>query len=352
MDRNMQKNVAFFVNDYSPGMEGVSNAVDVLLTDLRKDPGLNITLHEVSRNFRIGFSSSRISYPVFLLPVGAVLTKYLEGKSDLIHIYGSLTGRIYMRMLNRQPMLLTNASAIQEARVKECKQHWEKLTRVVVECYRDLTRVIEYGIDPHKVSMIYPAVNNVYFSYHRPPDRFTVGFASSPISNHKTALKKRGVDLLISAARELPDVHFLLLWRRKHYSGLRQLIRNRVSDNISVMNRIVSDMNTFYAIVHCTMLLPTSMDDCKPCPNSMMESLVAGKPVLVSTHVGIADLVTQSGCGLVCEPDVDDVIAKINALRQAYSTYQSKCRPTAEQYFSVSRFVKEYALLYDQLIVS
>lgn len=347
----MQKKVTLFVNDFTPGKEGVSNAINVLLRHLRNDPSLNITLHEISRNFRVKFSPSHISYPLFFLPLGTLVTKYLERKSDLIHICGSLTGRIYMKMLNRQPILLTNASAIQEARVKECKQHWGKLTKVVVECYRDQTRVIDYGIDSHKVSMIYPAVNTAHFSYHRPPDRFTVGFASSPISNHKSALKKRGVDLILSAARELPDVDFLLLWRRKHYPGLRQLIHNRMTDNISVINRILPDMNIFYATVHCTILPSTSMDDCKPCPNSIMESLAAGKPVLVSTNVGITDLVTQSGCGLAFEPERDDFIAKINALRHAYCTYQSKCRPTAEQYFSVSRFVKEYTLLYDQLIV-
>jgi len=347
----MQKKVTLFVNDFTPGKEGVSNAINILLTHLRNDPSLNITLHEISRSSRVKFSPSHISYPLFFLPLGTLVTKYLERKSDLIHICGSLTGRIYMKMLNRQPILLTNASAIQEGRVKECKQHWGKLTKVVVECHRDQARVINYGLDPHKVSMIYPAVNTAHLSYHRPPDRFTVGFASSPISNHNSSIKNRGVDLLLSAARELPDVDFVLLWRRKHYPALRQLIPNRMTDNISVTNCILPDMNTFYATIHCTILPSTVIDNCKPCPNSIMESLAAGKPVLVSDNVGIADLVTQSGCGLVFEPEPDDIIAKINALRHDYCAYQSKCRPTAEQYFSVSRFVNEYTLLYDQLLL-
>ncbi len=348
----MQKKVTLFVNDFSPGQEGVSNEIDLLLRYLVRDPNLKITLHDISSTLRFNFSSSHISYGLPFLPIGMFATKIIEKRSDLTHIYGSLTGRLYMNMLSRQPMLLTNSSAIRESRVQHCSKHWTKLDKVVVECRRDEGRVIGYGIGRDKVSLLYPAVDLDSFSYRPPTNEFTVGFASSPIAKDKEGIKKRGVDLLINVAHELKDVQFRLLWRQKHYSALERLLSSSPPKNLSITDHMLSDMNGFYASVHCTILPSTSMDDCKPCPNSIMESLSAGKPVLVSHHVGIADMVNDTGCGLVFEADVDDIIRRIQQLRDSYSMYQAKARETAEKYFSVHTVVKEYMKLYDDLIVT
>ena len=94
------------------------------------------------------------------------------------------------------------------------------------------------------------------------------------------------------------------------------------------------------------------MDDCKPCPNSIMESLAAGKPVLVSHNVGISDLIAEEGCGLVFKPEFDDILDKINEIKHNYSHYQSKARQTAEKYFSLTRLVKQYTQLYNELTES
>ena len=348
----MQKNITLFVNEFDPGTEGVSNTINLLFMNLRAQFNLNVMIHDISRTFRFYFSSSRISYGLIFLPFGIIFTKYLERQSTLLHICGSLTGRLYIKMLNRRPLLLTNASAIQESRVDDCRKYWHKLDKVIVECRRDKQRAIQYGIDPDKVALIYPAVDINAFSYHPPHDGFKVGFASSPISNDNIGIEKRGVTLLLSVAREMPDVEFVLLWRKKHYEALRGMLKKSRSTNISVINRILPDMNTFYGSVHCTILPARIMDDCKPCPNSIMESLSAGKPVLVSNNVGISDLISQEGCGLVFKAEVDDIIAKVNDMKCNYRKYQNRARQTAEKYFSVSRFVEQYKGIYNELIDS
>ena len=347
----MQKKVTLFINDFAPDREGVSKEISLLSTHLRKDINLKITLHEISSGFKFYVSSLYISYGLIFLPIGIFITKYIEKQSDLIHVFGSLTGRLYMKMLKRRPILLTNSGSIQESRLRECKKAWGKIDMLVVECKRDERRVIDYGIKAEKVALIYPAVNIDAFSYQHPADRFKVGFASSPISNDRQGINKRGVGLLLLVAREMPDVDFVLLWREKHYSALKGLINKSTSGNVSVLNRILPDMNTFYGGMHCTILPSKCADDCKPCPNSIMESLSAGKPVLVSNNVGISDIIEQEGCGLVFEAEVGDIIAKINEMRDNYDTFQSKTRWTAEQYFSIPRFVKGYKELYNQLIV-
>ncbi len=352
MDCDMQKKVTIFVNDFTPGKEGVSNELNLLMNHLARDPNLKIILHNISSTSTFTFSSSHISYGLPFLPLGMLLTKYIERASDLIHIYGSLTGRLYMKILKRKPLLLTNASAIKESRVEECSKYWHKLDKVVVECHRDEKRVVDYGIEPSKVSLLFPAVNVPAFSYHPPDDGFKVGFASSPIANDNLGIHNRGINLLLSVAPELPDVDFLLLWRRKHFDALQTLLNKSISSNVSVINRILPDMNTFYGSVHCTILPSAFMDDCKPCPNSIMESLAAGKPVLVSHNVGISDLIAEEGCGLVFKPEVADIMDKITEIKYNYSHYQSKARQTAEKHFSVPRFVKQYTQLYNELTES
>jgi len=348
----MQKNVTIFTNDFAPGKEGVSNDLHLLFTQLASDRSLNVSIHDISRNITLRLSSSHISYGLFLLPIGILLTKYKEITSDLIHIFGSLTGKLYIKLLKRHPILLTNSSAIQESRVEKCKKYWAKLDQVVVECRRDLRRVIDYGIPSHKVSLIYPAVNTSLFSYRPPPTRFTVGFASSPIAKDKLALQKRGVDLLLALARELPDVDFVLLWRERNYDALKPLITNSITSNVSLINRILPDMIPFYGSIHCIILPTTFADDCKPCPTSIMESLAAGKPVLVSNNVGIADLILETRSGLVFTPELDDMITNLKQMRDHYIQYQSKARDTAEQYFSFPRLLDNYKNLYNRLFYS
>jgi len=352
MDCDMQKKVTIFSNNFTPGREGVSNQIDLLLTHLARNSDLKITLHDISHTFRFNCSSSHISYGLPFLPFGILLTKLIEKRSDLIHIFGSLTGRLYLRMLKKQPILLTNSSAIRESRVKECSKHWTKIDKIIVECRRDEDRVIEYGIERDRVSLLYPGLDLDAFSYTPPADGFRIGFASSPISSDKQGINARGVELLVSAARQLKDVEFLLLWREKHYSTIQSLLTKSPPPNLSVINKILPDMNAFYGTVHCTILPSTSMDDCKPCPNSLMESLSAGKPVLVSDRVGISDIVNDAGCGLVFQADMDDIIAKIHEMQDRYSIYQSKARQTAEKYFSVDSFVTEYTKMYNTLVVS
>jgi len=352
MDCDMQKKVTLFVNDFAPGKEGVSNGANLLIRHLAADPNLKITLHNISSTVTFAFSSTHISYGLPLLPIGILLTKYVEKRSDLLHIYGSLTGRLYMRMLKQQPILLTNSSAIHESRIEQCTKHWAKIDKLVVECNRDEARAAEYGFPRDKVSLIYPAVDLDAFTYQPPPDRFTVGFASSPISKDPRGITNRGVDLLVSVARQLKDVQFLLLWRENHYPALQSLINTSPPSNLSVINRILPDMNAFYSRIHCTILPSATVDDCKPCPNSLIESLSAGKPVLLSVNVGIADLVNETRCGLRFAVDVDDIIAKIHHLRDNYSLYQSKARETAQNHFSPRGFVNAYTQLYKTLIAS
>jgi glycosyltransferase involved in cell wall biosynthesis len=266
-----------------------------------------------------------------------------------MHILGSLTGRIYINLLKEGRILLTNSSAIDEARVDQCRKWWGKITRLVVECTRDQLRVLDYGFTPSKVSLVYPAVDLNRFSYHPPPDRFTIGFASSPISNDRLGIQKRGVDLLLSVAREFSDIHFVLLWRGKHLHQLRTLTQNIPESNVTIINKILPDMDKFYATVNCTILPATFMDDCKPCPNSIMESLSAGKPALVSDQVGIADLVSNSGSGLVFKPDRDHLIPTIYEMRNNYWKHQASARVTAERYFSVPTFLEAYTDIYNEL---
>ena len=71
-------------------------------------------------------------------------------------------------------------------------------------------------------------------------------------------------------------------------------------------------MNERFAQVHCTIIPYTQFGDfVKLTPNSALESLAAGKPVLCSSKSGVAKIVKDNDVGVVFKPNPDSLIYAI-----------------------------------------
>jgi glycosyltransferase involved in cell wall biosynthesis len=118
---------------------------------------------------------------------------------------------------------------------------------------------------------------------------------------------------------------------------------------VTVLNRLV-DVNTVLAGVHASITLAASPGIVKSHPHSLLESLAAGKPVLVSRAIPMADTVEQADCGVVIE-DVTptDVLAGIQRLATEYARLEEAARREGKERFSRERMVASFERLYEQI---
>jgi glycosyltransferase involved in cell wall biosynthesis len=346
----MPKKISYFLHDFTPDREALSKETEILYSHFDSYNDFQVAVHDISTKFKMRFSKSRVCYPDWMLPLGYFFTRHLQNHSDLIHIVGSVTGRIYLKILNRKPVVLTNASAIIMNRVESCKTYWSKLDRIVVECNRDKKILLECGVPPERLQLIYPGVQLPEVTTPKIGKKFKILFASAPISNASEEFSSKGLDLILKVAAEIKDCDFTLLWRKKHLDRIKDQIDTLKLKNVVLQDEIVSDVMQFFEQSNATILVPTKEDACKPCPHSIVESLAVGRPVIVSRFVGIADLIQQEKCGVVCDGVKENLLAAIEKLRTSYSVYQRRCRVTAEHYFSSSKFIHQYEKLYSEFL--
>lgn len=159
----------------------------------------------------------------------------------------------------------------------------------------------------------------------------------------------KGIDVLLEAVAKLPNLRLILLWRGLLYHELIERIqRLGISDKVEIINHYV-DVNEYLKRAHATVLLAKQADIVKSFPNSLMESLTAGKPVLVSDTIPIADMVQINQCGIVVK-DIrfQGLVEAINKLMVGYAGLADKARKCGKNMFSERAMLESYRHIYGQ----
>jgi glycosyltransferase involved in cell wall biosynthesis len=344
----MSRRIVYFTNGYLPDREGVSKELLTLYSHFSRRFQGEVFLHNLAQNWQFNLQRDFATYPASLLPIGYPLIKYLERTSKLVHIYGSATGRLYLRVIRKRPCILTSTSALITTRLKQCASAWTSIDVIVVESERDKQTLQATGVDSQKISLVYPGVP--IRNLQSPPSDapFTILFASAPIAKDPRSFQRRGVSLLLQLARKVPDCHFIFLWRETHTEILSKLLSETGLKNVEVVNKIVPNIEEVMKHVHATILSPETSTDSKPCPISLIESLACGRPLLASNQVGIADLIEHEHCGVIFHPNINEAENALRKLQNNYEDYMINARPTALKYFSTETFLDAYESLYTQ----
>lgn len=337
----MSKKIIYWTGVYLPTQEGVSKELAILHHHFT-----NSFVYGISSKhfFRWSFVNRYLIHYYRPYRVGMKIVSILQKKFDINHVYHNLNNLYYINNLKKRPLVLTGAAGGELLEVEKYKY----INMIVVESEFDRKRLIREGIEEEKVCVVYPGLDLEEFSYKEPKADFTILFASSPFA--KEYFSGRGVYLLLSAAERCRDVQFILKWRR--WVGNLRLIENFVQDKVNVLidDRIVPNINSLLNEAHAVIAPFTTYLMNKPCPHSIIESLAAGKPVLVSTKVGITDIIRKGKCGVVFEPKTDALIEAIKELKNNYSRYQRNARICAEKYFSKDKFIKNYERIYSKIM--
>jgi glycosyltransferase involved in cell wall biosynthesis len=105
-----------------------------------------------------------------------------------------------------------------------------------------------------------------------------------------------------------------------------------------------------YRGVHVTVAPFTDPERCKPVPNSLIESLACGRPVLLTERTGLVAVVREAGAGRVCPPTGEGLAEHLDRLRADWGRYARNARRLAEGRFGVEKFVAGYRRLYAEIL--
>ena len=337
----MSQNIVYLTGLYAPEHEAISKEIRLLQTHFPQSFVYGISSHDFLRCSLKNRYLVHYYRPFRLAPK---LIAPIANRFDLAHIYHSLENTYFLDHLKKQPILLTAAAG----GTLLDKTRYARVSKIIVESEYDLRRLQHAGFEDDRLALIYPGLDLDRFSYHEPTEDFSILFASSPFTTNYFAA--RGIALLLAAAAQCPNVRFVLLWRK--WGETVPLIQTMVQGktNVSVQVEHIKDirdvLNTVHAVI-APFTLPTSN---KPCPNSIIECLAAGKPVLVSDQVGIANLIRATQCGVVFQTHIADLVNAIAELQKNYAQYRRQARSCAQQYFSHEVFLNQYELLYNTIL--
>jgi glycosyltransferase involved in cell wall biosynthesis len=85
-------------------------------------------------------------------------------------------------------------------------------------------------------------------------------------------------------------------------------------------------------------------------PNSLVESLACGRPVLATEVVGLAGLLRENRAGVVCSASAQAIAESLDRIEAEWHVQSRNARQLAERWFGVELFLGAYERLYAELL--
>jgi glycosyltransferase involved in cell wall biosynthesis len=338
----MPPRVAYWTSAFEAEMEAIAFEVAALR---RHFPG-GIAWGLTARNWA-RLSPRGVRFHPRLHLAFRFLVRLMEPAFQLNHVFGSVGDWFYLQGVRRRPTVLTAAAWSQPVQPPLL----ERVDRFVVEYPAGRDHLMGLGIAPAKIRLIFPPVDLERFAYRPPPPApFTVLFASSP--DTESGLRDRGVPQLLEAAALRPQYRFRLLWRPWGDRGecVRRWIAERELRNVELVVGECVDMAQQYRQAHVTIAPFTVQSTTKSAPNSLIESLACGRPVVTTDLVGLAEVIERASAGRVCSPTGKGIVEELDRLQREWDRYAGRARRLAEQRFGMGQFVEGYGRLYDEVV--
>lgn len=160
----------------------------------------------------------------------------------------------------------------------------------------------------------------------------------------------KGVDALLAAASQEPRLHLVFLWRGVLTESMRERVRGfGLEQQVTVLDQLV-DVNRILADVHAAIALADGPGIVKSYPHSLLDALAAGKPVLVSRAIPMADYVVETGCGEVVEAVTPEaILASVERLLADYPACMAMAQAVGRRDFAEAGMVEGYGEIYRTL---
>lgn len=339
----MPPEVAFWTGIWDPAREALSKEVQTLRGALTPRPRVFSFSSGQRSDWRSRDGVVRLSGRRWMLL--RALAAAFERRAQISHVFGEMYSWHLLRALGRRPVLFTVAISGDSLPANL----YNKVSLFVAETETLADSLRRAGIARERIRVIYPGVD---LDRLRPATRrsetFRVLFASSPASPDH--FDRRGIPLLIEAARTCPEIEVLLLWRQwgDRPALDRALQALEPPPNVSIRREDVADMGALYRTVHATVWMAADGYG-KSCPNSVIEGLAAGCPSVVSNACGIGDLIVSSGAGVISDRTPSALATALRVLRATHAERSGAARDLAERLFNVQHFIDSYRGAYEDV---
>ncbi len=228
---------------------------------------------------------------------------------------------------------------------------FSSLAAVLVSDERSLKRLDAWGLE--NAVLVRPGIDASRFTHAPLPLRSEMRLMIGSAPWTKEQFRTKGVDALLMAARQAPHLRLVFLWRGILADDMERRVRDMgLTEQVTVLDKQV-DVNEILAGVHASVTLATRPEIVKSYPHSLLDSLAAGKPVLVSQAIPMADYVAETGCGQVVD-DVtpESILTAITALAANYDERQASARQAGQRDFSQQAMIESYQSVYERVLES
>jgi glycosyltransferase involved in cell wall biosynthesis len=226
---------------------------------------------------------------------------------------------------------------------------FRSLAAVVVHDERSLKYLHALGMN--NVFLVRAGIDTSKFTFSPVPlnAEFRLMVGSAPWTTEQ--FQTKGVDALLAVARQNPHLRLVFLWRGVLAHEMERRVQQlELGDRVTVINRKV-EVNAVLAHVHASIVLADTAGIVKAYPHSLLDSLAAGKPVLVSRAVPMADFVEEKGCGVVVGNITPTGIqSAIDTLVERYHKLQDAARDVGQRDFTREQQLASFRAVYDHVL--
>jgi glycosyltransferase involved in cell wall biosynthesis len=271
--------------------------------------------------------------------------KNLESRCKINHLFFSFPYPFPVLRLLRNPIFYTVTASLDQKKRPPAHAQLKRLQRIIVSNDRDACVLKAWGLTNYAI--IPPGIDTSGFMPATLPlDReLTLLMASAPWA--KRQFDAKGIDLLLATVAKLPFLRLILLWRGVLADELaRRVERLDIGKRIEIVNRKVK-VNDYLAKVHATVVLAKNGGIVRSFPHSLIESLTAGKPVLLNDEIAMADYVRKHRCGVVIDDvSIRTLTAAIETLMGRYPDLARNAVRIGPDAFSIDRMLEDHRRLY------
>lgn len=274
--------------------------------------------------------------------------RIMEREVQLHHVYNPDPFPFPILRLLQRPVIYTITSGVGEWLKPG---YFNALAAVAVADERSLKRLEANGVK--NGVLVRPGIDTSRFTCSPLPLRSDVKLMVASAPWTQAQFQTKGVDALLTAARQNPRLHLVFLWRGVLAEAMTERVRRLdLAKQVTIIDELV-DVNRVLAGVHASITLAAKPGLIKSYPHSLLDSLAAGKPVLVSRAIPMADYVEATGCGRVIDQvNPADILTAVDALVQDYDAYQAIARQVGQRDFTQEAMITSYQKLYEAVLAT
>lgn len=319
-----------------PGTEAMMKEIDLLRTEFEGD---FLNLYPFNR-YIPGFPK------VFTGMQHIRKLRSMDRNADIHHVFLHHLFPLPVLKVLKKPVVcsvITTASPL-TGLLKDYPYH------VVVNNDRDGEMLRTRGFD--KFHVVVPGIDTAGITHNDFP--FTGGdfvlFCGSAPWTHGD-FHDKGFDLILELMNEMPDLRLVCLWRGVLYDEfIRKIENSSLQDRIEVINMRV-DVNQVLSRVHAGVVLAESPGVAAAYPRSLIEMLVAGKPIISSGCLPIAGYIKRNECGCVVESfSLSHLKRCVGTMMVHYPDLAHNAQMRGKSDFTREKMVESYRTLYSAVI--